>query len=70
MKFSILALTATAATAFAPTPTTKTASIALRNDLWGKDGDKPKDGKMSQALPFAARPKMLDGTLPGDAGFE
>ena len=25
---------------------------------------------MSQALPFAPRPKLLDGTLPGDAGFD
>ncbi|KAL7510411.1 hypothetical protein ACHAXN_009903 [Cyclotella atomus] len=25
---------------------------------------------MSKALPFAPRPKLLDGTLPGDAGFD
>jgi len=42
-------------------------------ELWGKpplkDGEKP-GMEMSQALPFAARPKLLDGTLPGDVGFD
>jgi len=33
------------------------------------DGDK-RPREMSKALPFAPRPKLLDGTLPGDAGFE
>jgi len=28
------------------------------------------DSKMSKALPFAAAPKMLDGSMPGDVGFE
>jgi hypothetical protein len=48
--------------------------ISLKNDLWGKDGDKNNSGKdggeMSKALPFVPRPKILDGSLPGDAGFE
>jgi hypothetical protein len=26
--------------------------------------------EMSKALPFVKRPKMLDGTLAGDVGFE
>lgn len=26
--------------------------------------------EMSKALPFATRPKILDGSLPGDVGFE
>ena len=26
--------------------------------------------EMSKALPFVARPKLLDGALPGDVGFE
>jgi hypothetical protein len=33
----------------------------------------PSDGKkteMSKALPFVPRPKILDGSLAGDAGFE
>merc|ERR1712232_588188 len=28
------------------------------------------DGKMSKALPFVERPKLLDGSLPGDVGFD
>ena len=40
--------------------------------LWGtptpKDGE--NTGDMSIALPFAPRPKLLDGTLPGDVGFD
>merc|ERR1712232_1046490 len=28
------------------------------------------DDKMSKALPFVARPKLLDGSLPGDVGFD
>merc|ERR1712154_532069 len=28
------------------------------------------DNEMSQALPFAPRPKLLDGSLPGDVGFD
>ena len=61
------------ATAFAPSsntlPKTKTA---LQNDLWGeppqKEGETEKE--MSKALPFAPRPKLLDGSLAGDVGFE
>ena len=26
--------------------------------------------EMSKALPFAPRPKLLDGSLPGDVGFD
>ena len=72
MKITVFVLTTTSAAAFGPTPASKTASVptALRDDLWGKDGDKPKGEEMSKALPFVARPKILDGTLPGDAGFE
>jgi len=29
-----------------------------------------KDDDMSIALPFAPRPKLLDGKMPGDVGFE
>ena len=28
------------------------------------------DAKMSASLPFVARPALLDGTLPGDRGFD
>jgi len=44
----------------------------LQDNLWGKppmkEGEDRED--MSLALPFAARPKLLDGSLPGDAGFD
>jgi hypothetical protein len=43
-----------------------------KNGLWGeppqKEGEDSKD--RSKALPFAARPKLLDGSLAADAGFE
>lgn len=59
--------------AFAPTQSQliKT-NTALQNDLWGeppkKEGESERE--MSKALPFAPRPKLLDGTLAGDVGFE
>jgi len=56
------------ATAFAPVSSGSRQATSLKNDLWGapSDGDK----EMSKALPFIARPKLLDGTMPGDVGFE
>lgn len=43
----------------------------MSDELWGKPTPKGDTGEdMSQALPFVPRPKLLDGTLPGDAGFE
>merc|ERR1712224_849873 len=45
--------------------------MGVELSLWGepsnKDGEK---GNMSQALPFAPRPKLLDGTMAGDVGFD
>ncbi len=39
--------------------------------LWGEPTKKDEGGAaMSKALPFTSRPKLLDGALPGDAGFE
>jgi hypothetical protein len=55
-------------TAFAPVGTGTRQSTSLNNDLWGSPSDGDKE--MSKALPFIARPKILDGTLAGDAGFE
>lgn len=77
MKFALaclLLLTSTAA-AFAPSKLPHTASstttTTLHNDLWGEPPEKEGESKeMSQALPFAPRPKLLDGTLAADAGFE
>ena len=43
----------------------------LYNDLWGEPPKKDGQNKeMSKSLPFIARPKLLDGSLPGDVGFE
>ena len=69
MKYIAALSLATAVSAFAPLNTEIRTSSALRNDMWdNKDGgDK---GEMSQALPFVPRPKILDGTLAGDVGFE
>lgn len=52
------------ASAFAPTShvARQTTQLAASN---GKD-----DGEKSKALPFVPRPKLLDGTLAGDVGFE
>merc|ERR1712224_465257 len=45
--------------------------MGVELSLWGepsnKDGEK---GNMSQALPFAPKPKLLDGTMAGDVGFD
>jgi hypothetical protein len=61
------------ATAFvAPSSLWQRGSNRLYNDLWGEPPPE-KDGQvkdMSKSLPFAPRPKLLDGTLAGDVGFE
>lgn len=46
--------------------------MVLNNDLWGQPPEKEGESKTqkSKALPFAPRPKLLDGTLAGDVGFE
>jgi hypothetical protein len=77
MKVALSALSTLAvASAFAPgAPTTAShrgRSTKLAADLWNDqspDG-KPPQKEMSKALPFAPRPKLLDGSLPGDVGFE
>mmetsp|Transcript_44746 Transcript_44746/g.50170 ORF Transcript_44746/g.50170 Transcript_44746/m.50170 type:complete len:239 (-) Transcript_44746:91-807(-) len=39
--------------------------------LWGEPSEKDgEDGDKSIALPFATRPKLLDGTMAGDVGFD
>jgi hypothetical protein len=50
-----------AASAFAPA----SSNSRLSTQVFAE-----KDDDMSKALPFAARPKILDGALPGDVGFE
>jgi hypothetical protein len=50
---------------------TTTSSTKLYNDLWGEPPNKDGQSKeMSKSLPFVPRPKLLDGSLPGDVGFE
>ena len=75
MKFATATFLATigAAAAFAPsgqnTAATRTNTVAI--NLWGEPNQKDGEGgEKSQALPFAPRPKLLDGTLAGDVGFE
>mmetsp|Transcript_9028 Transcript_9028/g.11648 ORF Transcript_9028/g.11648 Transcript_9028/m.11648 type:complete len:247 (+) Transcript_9028:64-804(+) len=82
MKLSVATVASliTTATAFAPSAQVSTVTnsrLYSQDDsedagLWGtptpKDGE--TQGDMSVALPFAPRPKLLDGKLPGDAGFD
>mmetsp|Transcript_26149 Transcript_26149/g.39575 ORF Transcript_26149/g.39575 Transcript_26149/m.39575 type:complete len:232 (+) Transcript_26149:140-835(+) len=66
MKFvaAQASLLATSVGAFAPAPF-RVSNTALSMENEGGDN---KD--MSQALPFAPRPKLLDGSLAGDVGFD
>ena len=70
MKFITALSLIGAASAFAPLQQ-QGARVPTSLNLWGeptkKDGE---EGDMSKALPFAPRPKLLDGTLAGDVGFE
>eukprot|EP00429_Kryptoperidinium_foliaceum_P064389 CAMPEP_0176068252 /NCGR_PEP_ID=MMETSP0120_2-20121206/34069_1 /TAXON_ID=160619 /ORGANISM="Kryptoperidinium foliaceum, Strain CCMP 1326" /LENGTH=233 /DNA_ID=CAMNT_0017401871 /DNA_START=98 /DNA_END=799 /DNA_ORIENTATION=+ len=69
MKFVTAISLIGAASAFAPSQQTVRTQTSL--NLWGeppqKDGEK---GEMSKAIPFVPRPKLLDGTLAGDVGFD
>jgi len=60
--------------AFVPSQVGRSVTaIKAENDddgLWGKPTPKGDEGDMSIALPFAPRPKLLDGSFPGDVGFE
>jgi hypothetical protein len=60
MKLAVLSASAATTSAFvAPNRASSSTMLAMA------DGD-----DMSQALPFAPRPKLLDGSLPGDVGFD
>mmetsp|Transcript_32 Transcript_32/g.159 ORF Transcript_32/g.159 Transcript_32/m.159 type:complete len:240 (+) Transcript_32:298-1017(+) len=65
-----LFLLSTGVESFAPAPAAGRTATTLANDLF--DGDDQGTGKkeMSPALPFVARPKLLDGELAGDVGFD
>jgi hypothetical protein len=56
----------------ANTRSARISTIVLNNDLWGQPPEKQQgdNAQKSRALPFAPRPKLLDGTLAGDVGFE
>ena len=69
MKLSIAATLLASASAFVPQQRSMATKTALNNDLFDGD-DKPTKKEMSPALPFVPRPKLLDGTLAGDVGFE
>lgn len=48
-------------------------SSAFAPNQNGRSSTKLQAGEMddmSKALPFVKRPKLLDGSLPGDVGFE
>jgi len=57
---------ATAGSVIAFTPLSTPATRA-KSQLSVSNKD---DGDMSKALPFVPRPKLLDGSLAGDVGFE
>ena len=66
---AILTVLAGSATAFAPPASQQTKTTAL--NLWGEPTEKDGEaGDKSKALPFAPRPKLLDGSLAADVGFE
>uniref|UniRef100_A0A7S1B9H5 Uncharacterized protein n=1 Tax=Corethron hystrix TaxID=216773 RepID=A0A7S1B9H5_9STRA len=85
IQIGLAAVGASSAVAFAPISKHESNSYtktAIRMDteegeskseeLWGKPTLKEgeKNQEMSIALPFAVRPKLLDGSLPGDVGFD
>jgi hypothetical protein len=73
MNFSIalVSLLAVGASAFAPVSQTSVRQAThLADDLFGQGPKSGDNNNMSKALPFAPRPKILDGTMAGDVGFE
>ena len=75
MKFSTTLLVAAFGSAVAFTPSSNKNVVQRTNTvelgLWGEPNQKEGEtGDKSKALPFAPRPKLLDGTLAGDVGFE
>ena len=72
LSFASVSLLFASASAFAPsTQQTIRTQTSLSEGLWGEPGDKEgEQGEKSKAIPFLPRPKLLDGTLAGDVGFE
>ena len=75
MKFvsaAVVAMMAGSATAFAPAATSQGSKTALNADpmperLWNSMVDKTE---RSKSVPFLPRAVALDGSLPGDQGFD
>lgn len=77
MKFLATSfLLAGSAMAFAPSKISQQNIASQRTNtvelsLWGEPTQKEGEaGDKSKALPFAPRPKLLDGSMAGDVGFE
>ena len=71
MKFTCAALVLGSASAFTSNNNIAQRTQTVQLSLWGEPSQKDgENGSMSQALPFAPRPKLLDGTMAGDVGFE
>jgi hypothetical protein len=68
MKFVTAVSILGAASAFAPVQ--QSARTMSQLNLWEKPTQKDGENDMSESLPFAVRPKLLDGTMAGDVGFE
>ncbi|GKY93157.1 Chlorophyll A-B binding protein [Mayamaea pseudoterrestris] len=70
-SLALSCILAVSASAFAPQKPNIKSTSQLANDLWNADDGKGgKNTEMSKALPFAPRPKLLDGSLPADVGFD
>jgi hypothetical protein len=68
---AIAAFLAVGISAFAPVSKTSVRQAThLADDLFGEKSKGDGKKEMSQSLPFAERPKILDGTMAGDVGFE
>lgn len=70
MKFVVAASLIASASAFAPISNNNVVRTETKLNLWGEPSKKEGESDKSKALPFAPRPKLLDGTLAGDVGFE
>jgi hypothetical protein len=72
MKFIIAVSLLASAAAFVAVGEQKTRIGTTSSlNLWGEPSGKDGESKtMSDALPFVPRPKLLDGSLAGDRGFD
>jgi hypothetical protein len=72
LSLALAPLFAVSTSAFVPVSRQNIArpATSLADDLFGEGPGGSKTKEMSKALPFVPRPKMLDGTLPADFGFE